>query len=360
MGMSFRRKLHTAISVSATFLCLSILCMATGAPSASAQDSQPVIAQDGPVASTDMMVVENNPSQSEELPESDQSELSKDEQNSTDDTMTLALWNSPPAEGWLKFFNHNSEEFTHKEITVSGQLSYTMPTLNDVPSVEYHANQGLSGNADWVPIAWQSQWFDVGGRCRQDHDLSECQITGNGGFTPITVQGSQEMRRFRPGDRVAHPTATGSNPKWMIYHKSWVVYAGQIRYAPNGGSGTMQSTSPNSSVDLNNETHFYNLLATLAANKFTRPGYRFTGWKSRGTSVVQQPGDTVYMAALRYIFASQDSIYDAQWERLPQVTSMPSTGGTGLVAMHLAGAGLCAGACGGVSSLVRRRDEHRK
>ncbi|WP_163231543.1 hypothetical protein [Bifidobacterium aerophilum] len=283
-------------------------------------------------------------------------------QSLQDDVSPLALWNSPPTRGWMKFLDKDDNEQASKRITVSGQDSYRMPSMDGVPDVDYHAGQGLSGNADWKPIAWQSQWFDVGGKCQWDYTLAQCQITGNGGFEPPVIQGEQTMRRFRPGDTVKAPTASGSNPWWAIYHNSWAMYIEQIRYAPNGGTGSMQSNSANvSAYDLNGDAYAYSMPATVSANGFVRPGYRFTGWKARATGVIWQPGDTCWLSVSNNPTStySEYQILDAQWERLPQATSMPSTGGTGMPLSYAIGAGLCGAGCCGIGVASRRFGRRR-
>lgn len=347
-----------AASIGAMFICLVM----SAVPDAQAQEAGGASEiQRDEVATTEVIIRSGTePSDRDDVGSADDHEA--DEKTGNEDFLMTAssLWNSVPTRGWLKFLDREDKEYAGKEISVTGQESYVMPSLDGIPSVEYHAGKGVSGNADWSPVAWVSQWFDVDGRCDKQWGYDVCTIKSHGGFTPPTIFGSLKMRRFRPGDRVAAPTATGSASWWGIYHRSWAVYAQQIRYAPNGGTGTMRSTAADvSGFDLNSGTYHLSVPATLANNEYTRAGYRFVGWKSRGTGSMWQPGDTRWLSLSDNPTSefSEYLIFDAQWEQLPQTTTMPSTGGHGLVTAYAAGAGLCGVGFGGIVGIARKRDK---
>ncbi|WP_240539396.1 InlB B-repeat-containing protein, partial [Bifidobacterium sp. SO1] len=241
----------------------------------------------------------------------------------------LALGNnSYPTRGWLKFYQKDTTtEIPGKQINVTGQTSYTMPNMSGVNGVDYHPNQGYSGGQDWVPIAWESQNFNVGGKCDASWTLETCKITGGGSFGSSS---SGVMKRFKPGAKATPPTASGSGNWWAIYNKSFPVFTQVIRYNANGGKGSMSSTVPNiANLDLNN-TDKNGVLVTLAKNKFTRPGYKFVGWEwvySPGT--VFREGGQVYLNFTDSPWNSTSGLFKAKWQKLINITynGNGSTGG---------------------------------
>ena len=89
----------------------------------------------------------------------------------------------------------------------------------------------------------------------------------------------------------------------------------KIRFDANGGTGTMADQS-----------HTYDRRQTLTANAFTREGYRFTGWNTRGNGKGKAFTDKQTVTNLLTHDGAVGVLY-AQWERLPE-TALPWSGGT--------------------------------
>lgn len=89
----------------------------------------------------------------------------------------------------------------------------------------------------------------------------------------------------------------------------------KIRFDANGGTGTMAKQS-----------HTYDRRRTLTANAFTREGYRFTGWNTRGDGKGKAFTDKQTVTNLLTHDGATGVLY-AQWERLPE-TALPRSGGT--------------------------------
>lgn len=89
----------------------------------------------------------------------------------------------------------------------------------------------------------------------------------------------------------------------------------KIRFDANGGTGTMAEQS-----------HTYDRRQTLTANAFTREGYRFTGWNTRGDGKGKAFTDKQTVTNLLTHDGATGVLY-AQWARLPE-TALPRSGGT--------------------------------
>lgn len=89
----------------------------------------------------------------------------------------------------------------------------------------------------------------------------------------------------------------------------------KVRFDTNGGTGTMADQS-----------HTYDRRQTLTANAFTREGYRFTGWNTRGDGKGKAFTDKQTVTNLLAHDGAVGVLY-AQWERLPE-TALPWSGGT--------------------------------
>ena len=89
----------------------------------------------------------------------------------------------------------------------------------------------------------------------------------------------------------------------------------KIRFDANGGTGAMAEQS-----------HTYDRRQTLTANAFTREGYRFTGWNTRGDGKGKAFTDKQTVTNLLAHDGATGVLY-AQWERLPE-TALPWSGGT--------------------------------
>lgn len=89
----------------------------------------------------------------------------------------------------------------------------------------------------------------------------------------------------------------------------------KIRFDANGGSGAMSEQS-----------HTYDRKQALTASAFTREGYRFTGWNTRGDGKGKAFADKQAVTNLLAHDGATGVLY-AQWERLPE-TALPWSGGT--------------------------------
>lgn len=89
----------------------------------------------------------------------------------------------------------------------------------------------------------------------------------------------------------------------------------KIRFDTNGGSGAMSEQS-----------YTYDRKQALTASAFTREGYRFTGWNTRGDGKGKAFADKQAVTNLLAHDGATGVLY-AQWERLPE-TALPWSGGT--------------------------------
>lgn len=89
----------------------------------------------------------------------------------------------------------------------------------------------------------------------------------------------------------------------------------KVRFDANGGTGTMADQS-----------HTYDRKQALTASAFTREGYRFTGWNTRGDGKGKAFADKQAVTNLLAHDGATGVLY-AQWERLPE-TALPWSGGT--------------------------------
>lgn len=88
----------------------------------------------------------------------------------------------------------------------------------------------------------------------------------------------------------------------------------KVRFDANGGTGAMADQS-----------HTYDRKQALTASAFTREGYRFTGWNTRGDGKGKAFTDKQTVTNLLAHDGAVGVLY-AQWERIPE-TALPMTGG---------------------------------
>lgn len=88
----------------------------------------------------------------------------------------------------------------------------------------------------------------------------------------------------------------------------------KVRFDANGGTGAMADQS-----------HTYDRKQALTANAFTREGYRFTGWNTRGDGKGKAFTDKQTVTNLLAHDGATGVLY-AQWERIPE-TALPMAGG---------------------------------
>lgn len=88
----------------------------------------------------------------------------------------------------------------------------------------------------------------------------------------------------------------------------------KVRFDTNGGTGTMA-----------NQSHTYDRKQALTASAFTREGYRFTGWNTRGDGKGKAFTDKQTVTNLLAHDGAVGVLY-AQWERIPE-TALPMAGG---------------------------------
>lgn len=101
----------------------------------------------------------------------------------------------------------------------------------------------------------------------------------------------------------------------VVYTAQYRPAVYKIRFDANGGTGAMSEQS-----------HTYDRRQTLTANAFTREGYRFTGWNTRGDGKGKAFTDKQAVTNLLAHDGATGVLY-AQWERLPE-TALPWSGGT--------------------------------
>lgn len=89
----------------------------------------------------------------------------------------------------------------------------------------------------------------------------------------------------------------------------------KIRFDANGGTGAMAEQS-----------HTYDRKQALTASAFTREGYRFTGWNTRGDGKGKAFTDEQTVSNLLAHDGAVGTLY-AQWQRIPE-TALPWSGGT--------------------------------
>lgn len=100
----------------------------------------------------------------------------------------------------------------------------------------------------------------------------------------------------------------------VVYTAQYRPAVYKVRFDANGGTGTMADQS-----------HTYDRRQTLTANAFTREGYRFTGWNTRGNGKGKAFTDKQTVTNLLAHDGATGVLY-AQWERLPE-TALPWSGG---------------------------------
>ena len=101
----------------------------------------------------------------------------------------------------------------------------------------------------------------------------------------------------------------------VVYTAQYRPAVYKIRFDANGGAGTMAEQS-----------HTYDRKQALTASAFTREGYRFTGWSTRGDGKGKAFTDKQAVSNLLAHDGAVGTLY-AQWQRIPE-TALPRSGGT--------------------------------
>lgn len=101
----------------------------------------------------------------------------------------------------------------------------------------------------------------------------------------------------------------------VVYTAQYRPAVYKIRFDANGGAGTMAEQS-----------HTYDRKQALTASAFTREGYRFTGWNTRGDGKGKAFTDKQAVSNLLAHDGAVGTLY-AQWQRIPE-TALPRSGGT--------------------------------
>ena len=101
----------------------------------------------------------------------------------------------------------------------------------------------------------------------------------------------------------------------VVYTAQYRPAVYKIRFDANGGAGTMAEQS-----------HTYDRKQALTASAFTREGYRFTGWNTRGDGKGKAFTDKQAVSNLLAHDGAVGTLY-AQWQRIP-ATALPRSGGT--------------------------------
>lgn len=155
----------------------------------------------------------------------------------------------------------------------------------------------------WVQIA-NNQFNDYG--TATVHHMQLTQVD------PITHNGiARDGYVFTGWDKDVTKPIEGDTVYTAQYRPA--VY--KIRFDANGGSGAMSEQS-----------YTYDRKQALTASAFTREGYRFTGWNTRGDGKGKAFADKQAVTNLLAHDGATGVLY-AQWERLPE-TALPWSGGT--------------------------------
>lgn len=129
---------------------------------------------------------------------------------------------------------------------------------------------------------------------------------------PVTHNGlARDGFVFTGWDKDASKPVEGDTVYTAQYRPA--VY--KVRFDANGGTGAMADQS-----------HTYDRRRTLTASAFTREGYRFTGWNTRGDGKGKAFADKQAVSNLLVHDGATGVLY-AQWQRLPE-TALPWSGGT--------------------------------
>jgi uncharacterized repeat protein (TIGR02543 family) len=90
----------------------------------------------------------------------------------------------------------------------------------------------------------------------------------------------------------------------------WAAVPKTVTFYPNEGLGSMSSQISATAT-------------SLVANTYTRAGYSFAGWNTRGDG-----SGTAYTNQATYLFAANGNLY-AQWTQLPRTVTFDSNSGSG-------------------------------
>ena len=101
---------------------------------------------------------------------------------------------------------------------------------------------------------------------------------------------------------------------YTVYTARYRPAVYKVRFDANGGTGAMADQS-----------HTYDRKQALTASAFTREGYRFTGWNTRGDGKGKAFTDKQTVTNLLAHDGAVGVLY-AQWERIPE-TALPMAGG---------------------------------
>lgn len=155
----------------------------------------------------------------------------------------------------------------------------------------------------WVQIA-NDQFNDYGTATVHHMQLTQVDPTTHNGI-------ARDGYVFTGWDKDPSKPVEGDTVYTAQYRPA--VY--KIRFDANGGTGTMAEQS-----------HTYDRRQALTASAFTREGYRFTGWNTRGDGKGKAFTDKQTVSNLLVHDGATGVLY-AQWQRIPE-TALPWSGGT--------------------------------
>ena len=188
----------------------------------------------------------------------------------------------------------NGVEIT--EWRMDGETDWTRRALsfaggeNTVMWVYYKDKSGAEGeDCAWVDgVAWISSHevsitFDANGGNLGDADALRVYMIGDVvGELPQPMREGYGFDGWMHLDEVVTSDMLVSTPTNCSFVARWTANSYSISYNPNGGSGTTSATAAT-----------YDSEATVAANGFTRKGFRFVGWATSAN------GEVVYAEGQR-------------------------------------------------------------
>ena len=120
-------------------------------------------------------------------------------------------------------------------------------------------------------------------------------------------------------DKASVKNLTAPSGGTVNLYARWTPNGYTVRYDANGGKGTMPGTAMT-----------YDVPAALAANAFTRTGYRFAGWsKTAGGSV--EYAESASVSNLTYVANGSVTLY-AKWTANTYSVKFDANGGRGSMA----------------------------
>lgn len=113
---------------------------------------------------------------------------------------------------------------------------------------------------------------------------------------------------------------TSSTGVVLKCYANWTPIQYTVHYEPNNGTGSMTDSS-----------HVYDTAKALSENKFSRDGYKFTGWNTTANGSGTSYSDKQSVKNLTSTNNGKITLY-AQWEAISYTVKYNANGGTGTMA----------------------------